>query len=101
MAIISLIACVSIAFIAEFVAKELWLKILLIALSLTVLFVGVIFSCVIDNSVGKFQCPHCGEKFVPTLGSYVVGIHGITWRMLKCPNCGKKGLCKKIYFEKE
>lgn len=97
--VISLIACIAIAFIVENFEMELWAEILIMAGAVAVLIAGALVACVIDNDVGKFVCPHCGEKFVPTLTSYVFGYHGITWRRLKCPNCGKKGICKKIYYE--
>ncbi len=40
-----------------------------------------------------FQCPKCGEIFVPKK-SEMIGSHTITSIMLKCPHCGKTCMMK-------
>ena len=40
-----------------------------------------------------FQCPKCGETFVPKK-SEMVGIHTLSTVMLKCPHCGQRSMMK-------
>lgn len=68
------------------------------------LFVGNTFSylcviigvcCVLTVDAGVYECPVCGEKFVPSMKDFIGGAHTLTKRKLKCPKCGKKIFCKK------
>ena len=56
---------------------------------------SVIGLSILDRNIGYYECKHCKERFIPTFGCYINGIHGITWRRLKCPNCGKVSNCRK------
>lgn len=41
------------------------------------------------------ECKKCGQKFKPTLRTYVFGAHTITRRYLKCLHCGEKSFLQK------
>ena len=94
-AIITLIGGIAICFIAEFLIAENWLKIAFFIFGLVIIIAGLIVCCFLENDVGSFECRHCKTRFTPNMKSYVMGVHGITWRRLKCPNCGKVSNCKK------
>lgn len=40
-----------------------------------------------------FQCPKCGETFVPKR-TEMLGTHTFTSYMLTCPHCGKRCMMK-------
>lgn len=70
-------------------------RIALIVISVLEISAGIAVACVLDRGAGYYECPHCGARFAPTMSAYVMGMHGLTWRRLKCPECGKTGNCQK------
>ena len=50
---------------------------------------GIGVAVALDLTYGSFECAKCGERFVPTAGAYIWGMHTATRRHLKCPKCGK------------
>ena len=49
----------------------------------------------VNINVGYYKCSHCGEKFIPSIRTYSLGVHVIGTRYLTCPKCGKSGMFKK------
>ena len=70
-------------------------RIALVALALITAAAGVGAAAVLDAKAGHYQCPHCRETFIPTLGEYVKAYHTFTRRRLVCPACGKTGMCRR------
>lgn len=87
-----LLGCV---LISAYVEMELWLRVVLIVYGFIVFFFGIGVAFYYDIKVGSFECRHCGKRFVPTAMQYIVGMHSVTTRFLKCPYCGKRSFCKK------
>ena len=87
------IACMPVFMLAGLLDVEDWVRIVLIFGGLLFLFVGIFMFCEIDRKIGYFECKNCQHRFEPTLGAYVNGVHTITRRYLKCPNCGKRTWC--------
>ena len=73
----------------------LWLRISLVCLAVVIIVFGIGAACVLDREAGVFECPVCGERFVPSMKDYVAGAHTLLRRNLTCPNCGKKSFCRK------
>lgn len=94
-AIITLLAGFTLIFVAELLEMEAWLRWVLIAIALIIIFTGIGLACVMDRDAGVYECPHCKERFVPTIQAYILGAHLFTKRRLKCPHCGKRSFCKK------
>ena len=86
--------------IAGYLEMETWLRVLLIGIGLCALVLGLIVACFLESSAGYFECKHCKTRFVPTMGAYLMGVHGLTWRRLKCPECGKISNCRKRLSKK-
>jgi hypothetical protein len=63
--------------------------------SLIIILATCLIACYIDNKSGYFECNNCKKRFVPTYASYVMGMHTITRRHLKCPHCKQVTWCKK------
>jgi transcriptional regulator with XRE-family HTH domain/DNA-directed RNA polymerase subunit RPC12/RpoP len=95
MMVITLIAAITIFMVVEFVEISKLLEIVLIVIGLVVLFGGLFAAALLEMSAGTYECPHCKARFVPTTKSYIMGMHTITLRHLKCPECGKKSWCKR------
>lgn len=72
-------------------------KITLITIACLIFAVGMYVAMQGERTIGYYKCKHCEETFVPNFGDYMMGMHILTTRRLKCPHCGKKSYCKKIY----
>jgi len=48
-----------------------------------------------DYETGVYQCRKCGHIFKPSFKAYLFGMHTLTTRHLKCPDCDKKSWCKR------
>ena len=94
-AFIVLVSSVTIIILAGLLEMDLWLRILVLGIAFLNMILGVAIACVLERDAGVYECRKCGEKFVPTMKEYIMGIHGLTWRRLKCPKCGKYSNCKK------
>ena len=57
---------------------------------------GLCVAVVLDRETGTYECPECHAKFTPDMKSYIMGVHTLTKRKLKCPECGKTKYCKHI-----
>ena len=43
-----------------------------------------------------YVCPKCGSKFSPKWYELSALLHFCGARLMKCPNCGKRGYCKGV-----
>ena len=94
-AVITLLAGLTICLLAELLEMELWLRIVLGVLGAVIIVTGIGLACFLERDAGVYECKHCGERFVPTMTAYLFAPHMLTSRRLKCPKCGKKSYCKK------
>lgn len=90
-----MLSAFALIFVAAFVDLPEPTRIILIVLGFVILIPGLIVTCMLDNDAGSFECKHCGHRFVPSLGAYIMGLHTLTTRHLKCPKCGKRSWCRK------
>ncbi|MBR2897741.1 MAG: hypothetical protein IKC04_07655 [Oscillospiraceae bacterium] len=51
----------------------------------------------LEVSTGAYRCKTCGHEIVPTYREALCAPHCGTTRYLKCPVCGKRTWCKKIW----
>ncbi len=94
-AAITILAGLSIILLSALLSAPIWLKIGSIIFSLIIIILGIGVCCVLTVDAGVYECPNCGEKFVPSMKDFICGTHTLTKRNLKCPKCGKKSFCKK------
>lgn len=92
---VTLLASLTIIILAGYLNLKTSLRVILIIIGFVVMLLGIGVCCVIERDAGVYQCRHCGEKFVPTMKSYIMGAHTLTTRYLTCPKCKKKSYCKK------
>ena len=62
-----------------------------IAIPVLVLFV-VLYIAIISKT---YVCPECNTEFKPKWHQFSVCVHFGNKRVLRCPNCKRKGFCKK------
>lgn len=94
--VIALLGAMPLFILSSMLEMETWLRGLLIGIGVVLMVLGIAIACVLDREAGAFECPKCGERFVPGMGEYVMGVHTITKRRLRCPKCGAKRYCKKV-----
>lgn len=56
----------------------------------------IYFGLKIEHDAGYYECPNCGERYVPTMKEMFWAPHMGWNRKLTCPYCGKKGYHKKV-----
>ena len=66
-----------------------------VALGATLITVGAIAISKADIKRSQWECSKCNTLFTPTLGQYILGVHTIHRRMLKCPTCGNTSMCRQ------
>lgn len=94
---VSMLALFTGLFIAAFVVPEgVWQ--LVVILGCTAVFLAPCFYALkLEVSVGAYKCKNCGHEIVPTYHEVLGAMHRGTTRYLKCPKCGKRSWCKKIW----
>lgn len=70
-------------------------RIALIAIAIVVMASGIAVAAVLEMTAGAFECSKCKQRFVPSIGAYIMGAHTIMYRRLKCPKCGVRNWCKR------
>lgn len=94
-ALLTAVASYTLIIVSWVIDMPLWLSIFLTVLASLIMIVGIGLTCVLDRDAGVYECPDCGERFVPTMKDYVRSTHTPTKRKLTCPHCGKRSYCKK------
>lgn len=94
-ATITILSGTMIILLGALLSVPVWLRIICIVISLTIILLGIGVCCVLTIDAGVYKCPECGNKFVPSMKDFIFGVHTFTKRKLKCPKCGKKSFCSK------
>lgn len=91
--IITLIAVCALVIIASFIEMPAAARVAVLIFAGITAAAGVGAACFLDVKTGYYKCPYCHALFVPDIKDYVKGYHTFTKRRLKCPECGKIGMC--------
>lgn len=73
----------------------------LITISAILVIVAIAYAAKVDYETGVYTCRNCGHTFKPAFKAYIFGMHTLTTRFLKCPECNKATWCKRSIAEKE
>ena len=92
---ITLLSACTLILVTGYVELSTGWRVALIIVACVVMVSGIAVAAVMEMSAGAFECQKCGEYFVPTPMAYIMGVHTIMRRRLKCPKCGKKSWCKR------
>ena len=90
--VVAVCALVTIASVVELPAAA---RVAVLALAVATGAAGIGTAAALDAQAGCYECPSCGQLFVPVLGEYVKGYHTLARRRLTCPHCGKTGMCRR------
>ena len=71
------------------------IAITLTAVSAVLVLIAVFYAAKVDYEIGVYECRKCGHTFKPTFKSYIIGVHSLTTRHLKCPKCEEKSWCRR------
>lgn len=71
------------------------IAITLTAVSAVLVLIAILYAAKVDYETGVYVCRKCGHTFKPAFKAYIWGVHTLTTRYLKCPECGEKSLCKR------
>ena len=71
------------------------IAITLTAVSVVLVLIAVFYAAKVDYETGVYKCRKCGHTFKPTFKAYILGVHTLTTRHLKCPKCEEKSLCRR------
>lgn len=82
------------------VPMEEWKQIVIVLSSMLPLLVAVPFLLRVEQVAGYYECQHCRHRYVPTYLSVFIAPHVGRSRYMKCPECGKRTIQKKV-IEKE
>lgn len=93
--VIGILAGVTLVLVSGLARLETWTRVVLIAIAMITMFGCIGVACALEMGAGTFECRHCHTRFVPTAGAYIAGMHTLTTRWLKCPECGKKSMCRR------
>lgn len=92
--VMTIIAVCSLVIIASYIELPVVVRILLLIAAVLTAVAGIGAAARLEVKAGYYECPYCGELFVPTMVDYVKGYHTFTRRRLTCPACGKTGMCR-------
>lgn len=90
-----IVSMLSLFIVAGLLNIEDYQRIIILVIGFICVCCSVIGLSILDRNIGYYECKHCKERFIPTFGCYINGLHGITWRRLRCPSCGKVSNCRK------
>ena len=94
-ALIGISVSIASVFVACYVPMSLWAIVGVVVLGLAVMMPCLAAAVIIDHKIGCYECQNCHERFVPEMKAYIWGVHGISWRRLKCPRCGVTTNCTR------
>ena len=90
------IAGLVLVFVASFVAMPAWLRGLLIAFALAMIFTVAFIAVGVEQKAGYYECQKCGHRYVPAYWQTNLAQHAGRTRYMKCPKCGKRSWQKKV-----
>jgi transcriptional regulator with XRE-family HTH domain/DNA-directed RNA polymerase subunit RPC12/RpoP len=93
---LTLLAGTMFVVVAEYLATTLAWKIALNVIAVVIFVLGIAVCAMLEMRKAVFQCTKCKKRFIPSKGAYIMGIHTITTRHLKCPHCGVRNWCKRV-----
>ena len=69
--IMTLLSGITLIMTASFLEMQVWVRIVLIVIAAAVIVSGIIVACVMEREAVVYECPCCGERFVPPMKEFV------------------------------
>ena len=67
----------------------------LTAVSTVLVLIAIFYAAKVEHETGVYECRKFGHTFKPTFKAYILGVHTLTTRHLKCPKCEEKSWCRR------
>lgn len=96
----SSVSFILLVFAASFAVTDTLWRIALLAAGLVFFAVGVAYCLKIEHDAGYYECPECGETYIPSMKAVVFALHIGRNRKMTCPHCGKRAYHKKVLTKK-
>ena len=96
MGTITVIMYLVIVLIASFAKMQDWVRVLIIIISTTFVFIVCFLLVQIEQVAGYYECQKCHYKYVPTYKQVLWAIHIGRTRYMKCTKCNQKSWQKKV-----
>lgn len=90
--VIGLILC----FVASYIQLPAWVRALLIACALVMIFATAFIAVGIEQRAGFYECRSCGHRYVPSYWQATMAMHVGRTRYMKCPKCSAFSWQKKV-----
>ncbi len=88
-------------FVAAFAQMPAWLRIVLLAFALVMIFTVAFLAVGIEQKAGYYECQNCGHRYVPTYRQTNLAPHIGRTRHMKCPKCGKRSWQRKVLTKED
>ena len=95
--ILSTLFLVSLVLLGLLLDLNMGIRLLIIIPGFIQFLICAFISIWIEQKVGYYECPECNNRFIPTFAQTFFVPHMGRTRHLKCPKCGKKSWCKKVF----
>ena len=99
LSILGMVLSIALLVISTILAEEKIINsataIVLIAVSVDLVLIAISYAAKVDYETGVYECRKCGHTFKPTFKAYILGMHTLTTRPLKCPECKEKSWCTR------
>ena len=95
--IVSMAGLFASLFAARFLIPEGAWQLVTILGACVLFLIPCFYALKLEVSVGAYKCKNCGHEIVPTYSEALWAMHKGTTRYLKCPKCGTRSWCKKIW----
>ena len=97
--VIGVVISITLLAISSILAEEKIINpaiaITLAAVSTVLVLIAVFYAAKVDYDTCVYECRKCGHTFKPTFKAYILGLHTLTTRHLKCPKCEEKSWCRR------
>lgn len=92
----TIISGIVLAFVASFAEMALWVRAVLIVLSVVQIVTIAFIAVGIEQKAGYYECQHCHHRYVSTYWQTNLAPHIGRTRYMKCPKCGRRSWHKKV-----
>ena len=97
----TVIAGVGMVFVASFIEMPMWLRIVILAFSIIMIFMVAFIAVGIEQKAGYYECQCCHYRYVPTYRQTILAMHSGRTGYVKFPECGKRSWQKKVLTKED
>ena len=99
LSVIGVVLSIALLVVSTILAEEKIINtataVVLISVSVVLVWIAIFYAAKVDYETGVYKCRKCGHTFKPTFKAYILGVHTLTTRHLKCPKCNERSWCAR------